>query len=280
MKIWRVVGIVAAGVLCACNSGQDARTLRGQIELTSYSLPAPTVLVESGNHLSYTTTVSKTGSFAIAVPAGQRYRVTLANQNADGTLALVSRVLWTRGGATFVWANVGSGAVVSFGTIRPLTAVAASGSGVRMQSDDQGENDDDQGECDDNDDSQGDEQGEADAGGTCHVKMQSPCNPSLCMPAATMGKDSEGDQDEGCDQDDDQQGDDDRDGNGSGVCGDGGVMSGDDHNQGDDNAQGNEDEDDNGGGKCMKHLPPCGAGAPDMGSGGAASTPDMSGPVI
>jgi hypothetical protein len=285
MKSLKAAGLVVSLGLLAlgCDNG-GSRTLHGQISTADYSLTQPVMLIESASHLSYVANISSTGQFRIRVPAGQSYRVTLANRTSTGSLALVSRVLWSGHGQNFVWAKVGTGSTIEFGLVRPLNAGAATAvGGLSTQTtgaDDQGQDNDDQ--CDDDDNSQGDEQGQADSGSTCTPPLSPPSNPSLCMPGA-MG-DSKGDHDDdGADQDNDSQGDDDRDGKGSSmVCGDGGVMmSGGDNNQGDDNAQGNEDEDDDsqGGHHCVKHVPPCPPpGMPGSGTGSGTmppAVPDM-----
>jgi hypothetical protein len=292
MKLRWAPGIVASLVLgvVGCNNSQP-RTLQGRINLSSYNLHQPGVLVESSGHASYVASVSASGRFSIAVPSGKSYRLTLTDRTSAGSLALVSRILWSGNGQHFVWGRIGSGSAVNFGLIRPLgSGVAGASQSASGSGNDQGENDDSQ--CDENDDAQGDEQGPAGTSGTCAPQTPPPSNPPLCMPG-TMGN-SSGDHDEGCDQDGNSQGDDDRDGNGAtaGQCGDGGVMSGDDDNQGDDNAQGNEDQDDDGAGgmRCVKHVPPCPpapppgggtpppSGSPDMGTVGTPpppAAPDM-----
>jgi hypothetical protein len=244
--------------LVGCDSSQP-RTVHGQINMSDYSLRQPVVLVESSNKLGYVARVSATGSFNIMVPAGQSYRLTLADRGSGGPLALVSRILWSAKGRNFVWGKVGNGSTINFGLIRPLGAVTvATANSQGLNSNSQGEDDDSQ--CDEDDDAQGDEQGPTGSGATCPPKMQPPTNPPLCMPG-TLGT-SKGDQDDDEDEDNNAQGDDDRDGNGvaSAQCGDGGVMSnGDDDNQGDDNAQGNENEDDDDGHgqHCVTHVPVC-----------------------
>jgi hypothetical protein len=236
--------------------------LHGQINMSDYSLKQPVVLVESGANQGYVARVSATGSFSVAVPSGQSYRLTLADRTNGGPLALVSRILWSAKGQNFVWAKIGNGSTINFGLIRPLGATAAGPSQpapTPTAGNHQGQDDDSQ--CDEDDDAQGDEQGPAGTSATCPPKMRPPTNPPLCM-AGSLGK-SKGDRDEEGDEDNQNHGDDDRDGNGasSAQCGDGGVMmSGDDDNQGNDNAQGNEDEDDDDGAsgkRCVKHVPTC-----------------------
>ena len=119
------LGIVASiGLLAGCNNAPP-RALHGQINVSSYSLHQPVVLVESSNHLSYVAAVSATGKFSLSVPAGQSYRVTLADRTAAGPLALVSRIMWTAKGQSFVWAKVGKGTAINFGVIAPLFPAAA-----------------------------------------------------------------------------------------------------------------------------------------------------------
>jgi hypothetical protein len=280
-------GILLASIglaLAGCDSGQS-RTFHGQINMSDYGLRQPVVLVESGNNLGYVARVSATGSFSIAVPSGQSYRLTLADRTTAGPLALVSRILWSAKGQSFAWARIGNGSTINFGLIRPLGATVSgpspsspglsAGNNQGQNSNSQGENDDSQ--CDENDDAQGDEQGPAGSGATCQPQMLPPSNPPLCMPGS-IGS-SKGDRDEDGEQDDHDYGDDDRDGNGgpAAQCGDGGVMmgGGDDDNQGNDNAQGNENEDDDDGAngkRCVKHVPMCppapapGGGTPPPGS--------------
>jgi hypothetical protein len=261
MNARRALGILASiglAALAGCDSSSP-RTIHGQINVSDYSLRQPVVLVESSSHSSYVANVAATGRFSITVPAGQTYRVTLADRTAAGPIALVSRILWSAKGQTFVWAKVAKGSSINFGTIRPMNGTTAASPAAAPSSNSQGEDDDSQ--CDEDDDAQGDEQGPTGSGTTC--PMTPPSNPPLCMPGG-MGN-SSGDQDENCDQDDQANGDDDRDGNG-GTCSDGG--SGDDNNQGDDNAQGNEDEDDGDGHGCMTHIPTCPppSGSADMGT--------------
>jgi hypothetical protein len=278
------LGVVASiGLaLTGCDNSQP-RTFHGQINVSDYGLHQPVVMVESSNKLSYVANVSAAGKFTVAVPAGQSYRLTLADRTAAGPLALVSRILWSAKGQNFVWAKVAKGSTINFGVIRPVGASGANpsttGASVGSQgqnSNGQGENDDSQ--CDEDDDAQGDEQGPAGSSGTCQPPMQPPSNPPLCMPGS-MG-DSQGDHDEDCDHDDHDYGDDDRDGSGGSAaqCRDGGTMSsGDDDNQGNDNAQGNENEDDgdgDDGNGCVKHVPKC----PPAGSGGGMAAPDMGTP--
>jgi hypothetical protein len=275
-------GIVALMVLtlAGCDNSQP-RSIHGQINLSDYSLRQPTVLVESGSHLSYVARVSATGSFSITVPAGQSYRLTLADRTTTGSLALASRILWSAKGQNFVWAKIGGGSTINFGLIRPVGATVSRASDDEGQNgNSQGQNDDSQ--CDEDDNAQGNEEGPGptDGGVSCRPPMQPPSNPPLCMPGSTLGN-STGDRDEDGDQDNHDYGDDDRDGNGvSAAQCDGGVMvSGDDDNQGNDNAQGNEDEDDgDGNGKrCVAHVPTCPPGTPPGGGttppGGGTTPP-------
>jgi hypothetical protein len=278
MTRWMPMIVASIGMaLLGCNNSgsSQARTVHGQINVSDYGLRQPVVLVESSSKAGYTAAVSATGNFSVAVPAGQSYRVTVADRTSTGALALVSRVLWSAKGKTFVWAKIANGSTLDFGVIRPLGATSGTsvGNAQGQNNDDQGENDDDQ--CDDNDDAQGDEQGQAGSSGSCQPPMGPPSNPPVCMPGS-LGT-SKGDRDQDCDQDDHDYGDDDRDDDGGAgaQCGDGGVMSGgDDDNQGDDNHQGNEDEDDgngSGGQHCVTHVPTC-PPASGGGTGGAGGT--------
>jgi hypothetical protein len=260
MRAVTLIAVVATVGWLSCSGGPDTRTLRGQVNAAAYGLTQPSVLVESANHYRYVAKVSSNGSFAVTVPAGLSYRVTLVN-NVDGKLQLVSRVLWSASGRTFEWAKVVRGSALNFGVISPRRAK----SNLPTLSN-PGDEDDDE-DCDENDDAQGDEQGQAPSI-ACVPKAQPPQNPLLCL-AGTI-TDSTGDHDDGCDEDNDAQGDDDRDGTSSHVCTDGGVAhSGDDNNQGDDNHQGNqnnqdENDDDQGHG-CVAHLPPCPGSTPPTG---------------
>jgi hypothetical protein len=253
--------------------------LHGQISASDYSLSQPAVLVESGSQLSYVAAVSATGSFTISVPAGQSYRLTLTDRTPTGTLALVSRILWSAGGQDFVWAKIGSGAAINLGLIRPLSATeVATSQPLHGLSESQGENDDDQ--CDEDDDAQGDEQGPSGKGGTCQPKVQAPVHPSLCVSPKHVDSKGDRDEKEGCDKDGKDHGDDDRDDDHgfARVCSDGGVKMSSGELKSED-----DEGDDDGSRSCVKHVPKCplqsaGSGAPPAGppSGGTPPpAPDM-----
>jgi hypothetical protein len=259
----------AALTFFGCNhDSPQTQTIQGQINLSDYNLNHPQLLVES-THASYVAPVAASGRFSVSVPAGSSYRLTLTDRTASGALSLVSRVLWSAQGHTFVWGLV-RGTSTNLGLIRPISAAAAApAAGLQAQSD-QGENDDSQ--CDENDDAQGDEQGpNGAAANTCTSKPPA-SHPDLCKP--TTCSDSKGDRDDDADEDNNAQGNDDRDdqGENGAACVDGGTASDNDNSQGNNNNQG--ENEDNGGG-CKVHIPAC-TGAGDGGTpppSGNAGTP-------
>lgn len=120
----RCFAALALALPLGCGQSAPTRTITGQLTMSAFPTDNPVVIAQSAGQRAFVTAVSPTGRFSITVPAGQSYRLTLANTLKAGGYAGISKINWPGAGR---WAQVGPGGTLALGAIHPATTGTTGG---------------------------------------------------------------------------------------------------------------------------------------------------------
>jgi hypothetical protein len=110
--------LLVLGCSSSSSPSGSTRAVIGTVSAQSYRLDNPVVLAESSDARVFVATVAGDGSFALALPAGVAYRLTLANSTATtNAYAAVARINWPLVDGPARWAVLGAGDTLNLGSV-------------------------------------------------------------------------------------------------------------------------------------------------------------------
>jgi hypothetical protein len=115
-----LVGLIAFSAACAGGSQPSSpadATVTGRLATASYSLTTPAVVAESSHGKFFVVQASADGSFTLALPGDDDYRLSVADAAAGASLVAVSRIRVLDDDGSH-WVHLEHGAEVELGEVR------------------------------------------------------------------------------------------------------------------------------------------------------------------
>lgn len=147
MRIRLIALALLIGAGCSGQPAGSTRVVTGQLRVSTAGLTRPVVVAESSQHRVFVANVTASGRFALTLPPGAAYRLTLASTARASHYDAVARINWPLASGAARWARLGDGDTLDLGNVykrgtHPRSgAIGAQCSGCDDASDDHGDDD-------------------------------------------------------------------------------------------------------------------------------------------